>query len=193
MSIVKNNQVETYMRSPQNIIGLIVRSAFLGAIVYAATTHIPAREIAPQTRVIIAVIVVILYNFMEYFSGFLRSIRKFLCVALCGCEPGAVGGLGSWGSDISDVIPPDIPPSRIKGSFDSEQLASEVEAALRDDDPSSPITTNAPALTLGRTEPGPPAETEEEGALKASGCEFEDDEAPSPAETTEGFVDYASV
>lgn len=181
------------MRSPQYIIGLVVRSVMLGTIVFFATTHIPAKEIAPQNRVVIAVIVVILYNLMEYFSGFLRSIRKFLCLALCGCEPGATG---AWGqaSDIASVIPPDVDRSYIKGSFDSEQLASEVEAALKDDDPSSPIASGkAPALSLATTEPGPPAGTDEEGALKASGLAEEEEEAPAPAETTEGFVDYASV
>lgn len=191
MSIAKNNQAETYMRSPQYMIGLIVRSAMLGAIVFGATTYIPAIDITFPNRVLISVIVVIVYNMLEYFSGFLRTIRKYLCILLCGCEPGSTG---SWGQTQDYALSlPDAPPPKITGAFDSEQLASEVEAALRDDDPSSPIISVAPALTLAKTEPGLPASTEEEGAMKASGLAEEEEEAPAPAETTEGFIDYATV
>jgi hypothetical protein len=167
---------------------LVIRSVVLGTIVFSATTAIPAQEITTANRVIISIIVVILYNLMDYFSGFLRKIRKFLCMILCGCEPGG----SSSSNSISTLIPPNIDSSYIKGGFNSEELASEVDAALRTFD--SGIDTPAVAdPIMPPIIPGPGAATEEDGALKASGLLEEEETAPTPAETAEGFTSYGFV
>ena len=79
----------------------------LGMIVFSSITYIPKNDIEMKSRVIIAMVVVVLYALIDYFGGFLKKIRAFLCNILCGCDPNEQAAKGDL-DDLEDKIMADI-------------------------------------------------------------------------------------
>lgn len=164
---------------------ILLRSTMLGMIVYYAVTTIPATAIKHNNRIIISIIVVVLYNLLEYLSGFMKSLRRFFCLMLCGCEPNCSGGTVDYGFKV-----PDLDNIKPKSVLNTSELANEVDETLKlldEEDAkqaSAPAAPAAPAVSATLSE-------EESGALKATGeAEAEEEVVPAGAE---GFVNFGST
>ena len=69
-------------------ISLVVNIAFrlliLGGIIFLATTYIPATPPAPEIRLAIAVIVVVIYSLIDIIGSYLSKMKGKLCEWVCG-------------------------------------------------------------------------------------------------------------
>jgi hypothetical protein len=68
------------------VLNFILRLLFLGGLIFMATTMIPQKELSLQTRIIIAVVVVIIYSLLDFFARYLKMLKDHLCYWTCGCE-----------------------------------------------------------------------------------------------------------
>jgi len=69
------------------VFNFILRLLFLGGLIFLATTMIPQKELTLQTRMIIALVVVIIYSLLDLFGRYLKKLKDKLCEWTCGCAP----------------------------------------------------------------------------------------------------------
>ena len=68
------------------IINVSLRLVLLGGLIFLATTYIPKTELPMDSRVTIAVVVVLIYSMIDIIGGVLYGIRGKLCNWICGCN-----------------------------------------------------------------------------------------------------------
>ena len=71
----------------KTLLAVLTRAMILGMIVFSSITYIPKNDIEMRNRLVISAVVVVLYALIDYFGGFLKKVRAFLCNILCGCDP----------------------------------------------------------------------------------------------------------
>jgi hypothetical protein len=188
---------------------VLTRALMLGLIVYYATSTIPKTAIDLKNKMIISLIVVILYALIDYFAGFFGMVRTFFCKSMCGCAPPSSGLDLNELSRKLDIDLPSAPSlnlpagdfdfdtvsdvSSVKDDLNTDELSNEVDEAIRALD-----KKDATEQLLVEDE-----EADEEAAKVAMGLPSAEEEAvaalagtdpaPVPAETSEGFSNYASV
>ena len=181
----------------------------LGLIVYYATSTIPKTAIDTRNKMIISLIVVILYALIDYFAGFFGMVRTMFCKLTCDCTPSSGKNLDL--NELSRKLDLDLPSapslnlpndfdfdtasdvSSVKDGLNTDELANEVDEAIKALD-----KKDATEDLLVADE-----EDDEAGAKSAMGLPSPEEEAaaalagqepePVPAETNEGFSNYASV
>jgi preprotein translocase subunit Sec61beta len=192
---------------------VLTRALMLGLIVYYATSTIPKTAIDPKNKMIISLIVVILYALIDYFAGFFGMVRTFFCKTTCGCAPPSSGSRNLDLNELSRKLDIDLPSapslnlpdgdfdfdfdtasdvSSVKAGLNTDELANEVDEAIKALD-----KKDATEQLLVEDE-----EAEEEAAKVAMGLPSAEEEAaaalagtdpaPVPAESSEGFSNYAS-
>ena len=190
---------------------VLTRALMLGLIVYYATSTIPKTAIDTRNKMIISLIVVVLYALIDYFAGFFGMVRTFFCRATCGCVPPSSGKNLDL-NELSRKLDLDLPSapslnlprddfdfdtasdvSSVKDGLNTDELANEVDEAIKALD-----KKDATEELLVADE-----EDDEAGAKAAMGLPSPEEEAatalagqepePVPAETNEGFSNYASV
>ena len=184
----------------------------LGLIVYYAISTIPKTAIDTKNKMIISMIVVILYAFIDYFAGFFSAVRAVFCKTLCGCVPPSSGNRNLDLNELSRKLDIDLPSapslnlpagdfdfdtssdvSSVKDDLNTDELANEVDEAIRALDKKDAteqllIEDEEADEEAAKVAMGLPSAEEEAAALLAG-----TDPAPVPAETTEGFSNFASV
>jgi hypothetical protein len=208
MSTVKNNQAHVIMPNLTYLFIVLLRAAMLGLIVFYSTSTIPTTPIKLNNKIIISMIVVVLYAVLDYFAGFFGTVRNLLCQATCGCSASGAG-YSLDVSDANDTLPSLTAPIDPVTNIDTSDIAAEVDEAIRmlDSKSASEAETAETAETSeASSEVEDVEETikrilaqsslgeEEVGARKATGLggEEEEENAPQPAESAEGFVNYGS-
>ena len=89
-----------------------LRALVLGLIVFGTVTHIPKNAVTRKNKVFIALVVVVLFILLDYFSGALKVVRNWLCKLLCNCglateEQLNSGNSKNSGSDDDQVLDDD--------------------------------------------------------------------------------------
>lgn len=89
------------------ILSLVIRSLFLGSIVFASTTYIPDNVPSVRNRIIISAIVVALFALIDYISQALIAVRNLSCNLVCGSHPGANTDIDP-DIDLDSLTKPDL-------------------------------------------------------------------------------------
>ena len=91
----------------KTLLAVLTRAMILGMIVFSSITYIPKNNIEMRNRIVISAVVVVLYALVDYFGGFLKKVRAFLCNILCGCNPNTQPSSDDL-EDLEDKILADI-------------------------------------------------------------------------------------
>jgi hypothetical protein len=70
----------------KTVLSVLTRALVLGMIVFSSITYIPKKNVELRNRLVISALVVILYALIDYFGGFLKKVKAFLCKLLCECD-----------------------------------------------------------------------------------------------------------
>lgn len=72
------------------ILNVSLRLILLGGLIFLATTYIPQTELPLDSRITIAVVVVLIYSMIDIIGGIIFKIKGKLCYWICGCDPSGI-------------------------------------------------------------------------------------------------------